>query len=152
MSEYPKIISSISYVLIRGGDNIRKNKTGFTLLELLIVVIIIGILASLAIPQYLKVARRSWSAEALSNIGTLVKAEVIYYAEKGELLTGQDFDSLVIEDPNDLPSAKFLYEVYGITPKDMVVIAKGQTGSVTEGLTIIYSAITGEIRIKGLKF
>ena len=54
---------------------------GFTLLELLMVVIIIAILASIAIPQYLRVAERSRAAEALTNLAAIRSAELRYRAQ-----------------------------------------------------------------------
>ncbi|MEW5922995.1 MAG: prepilin-type N-terminal cleavage/methylation domain-containing protein, partial [Candidatus Zixiibacteriota bacterium] len=44
---------------------IRKNdKSGFTLIELMIVVVIIGILAAMAIPRYMSVSTKSKQSEA----------------------------------------------------------------------------------------
>ena len=45
-----------------------KNKKGFTLLELLVVVLIIGILAGIALPQYRKSVERARLSEVLVNI------------------------------------------------------------------------------------
>ena len=59
-----------------------KNQKGFTLLELLIVVIIIGILASIAMPQYMKTIERAKTAEALTNLATLRGAMERYWYEK----------------------------------------------------------------------
>ena len=54
---------------------------GFTLIELLIVVLIVGILATVALPQYQKVVARARLTEAYTNIGALKKAEELYFYE-----------------------------------------------------------------------
>ena len=58
-------------------------KKGFTLVELIIVVIIVGILASLGLTQYNKVVEKSRAAEARMILGTLRSAEVAEYNENG---------------------------------------------------------------------
>jgi len=55
------------------------NKKGFTLLELLLVVIIIGILASLAIVNYAKTKEYVLDKEAISNLKLIQVAEKGYY-------------------------------------------------------------------------
>ena len=69
-------------------------KKGFTLIELLVVVLIIGILASIAIPQYFKVVEKSRVAEAMSVISAIKSAEERFLA-KGGLYTS-DFTQLDI--------------------------------------------------------
>lgn len=54
---------------------------GFTLLELLMVVIIIAILASIALPQYLRVSERARGAEALTILKAIHGAEQRFKAE-----------------------------------------------------------------------
>ena len=53
-------------------------KRGFTLIELLVVVLIIGILSSVALPQYTKSVEKSRSTEAVTLLGNLANAEQIY--------------------------------------------------------------------------
>ena len=52
---------------------------GFTLVELMIVVAIIGILAAVAIPAFIKYVRRSKTSEAVTNIRKLADGESAYY-------------------------------------------------------------------------
>lgn len=58
----------------------RRTKTGgFTLIELMVVVAIVGILAALAIPAYIGFVRRSKIAEATGNLGAMFQAAASYY-------------------------------------------------------------------------
>ena len=56
-------------------------RKGFTLLELLTVVIIVAILAVIAIPQYFKAAERARATEAVNLLGMIRRAQIRYYAE-----------------------------------------------------------------------
>jgi len=58
-------------------------RKAFTLLELIVVIIIIGILATLGLTQYTKVVEKGRVAEAISILGTIRTAETGYYLEKG---------------------------------------------------------------------
>src|SRR3989338_6739054 len=55
---------------------------GFTLVEVLIVVIIIGILASIGIPQFAASIEKAKGGEARAGLGNIKTGEKIYYAEK----------------------------------------------------------------------
>jgi type IV pilus assembly protein PilA len=62
---------------------IRKSNKGFTLIELMIVVAIIGILAAIAIPNFLRFQLKSKSSEGKVNIAAIRTAEESYLAEFG---------------------------------------------------------------------
>ncbi len=56
-------------------------KKGFTLLELIIVIIVIGILASIALPKFLEVTERGRAAEGLNILTTVRGAQLRYFAQ-----------------------------------------------------------------------
>jgi prepilin-type N-terminal cleavage/methylation domain-containing protein len=62
-------------------------RKGFTLIEVLIVVIILGVLATIAIPQFTKVTKRARLAEAWTNLAAIRTAQAIYYMEHGNYTT-----------------------------------------------------------------
>ena len=132
------------------------DKKGFTLLEILVVIIIIGILATLALPQYMKTTKKARVSEAISNIGSIKGAEIRYYQENDRLFTfgrGASMSGLDIEDLNDrtkFPQAYFEYEVSGNTPQDMVIKAYGKDDKITKGIIITYTASNGSITTTGL--
>ena len=68
--------------------SLRNKKAGFTLIELMIVVVIIGILAALAIPAFVGYIRRSKTAEASTNLRNLFQGAATYYQQENFTMRG----------------------------------------------------------------
>ena len=83
--------------------SMKKVLAGFTLVELMIVVVILGILAAVAIPAFTRYVKRSKTSEATGNISKIYQGEVSYFNQSSEQSVAS-FASAVAT-PSDTPSA-----------------------------------------------
>lgn len=82
-----------------------KNKKAFTLIELMIVVAIIGILAAIAIPDFLRFQAKAKQSEAKQNLGAIFTCQVAYFGE--ENMYGNKFELI-----NWSPEGKNMYDYF----------------------------------------
>ena len=88
----------------RAMRKILNKKSGFTLIELMIVVAILGILAAIAIPAFVQYVRRSKSTEAVTNVDNMFKLSASYYTpteKQAAGITGAQFVNCVVPSGDD---------------------------------------------------
>ena len=98
----------------------RKSELGFTLIELLVVIVIIGILAAIALPNFIKARNKAREAEVKSNIHAIQIALERYAVDSGGVyptfMVGAERDSNIIKACIDQMSSVQMYPVAGMTP------------------------------------
>jgi len=79
-------------------EGMLRNKKGFTLIELIIVIVIVGILALVAIPRYFANVEKARKAEALSSMRAIREAIMGYYAANNAYPSPNSFPITVTVD------------------------------------------------------
>ena len=123
-------------------QNIRVNKSqqGFTLIELMIVVAIIGILAAIAIPAYQDYTARSQMSEALTLAAGAKTAVTEYYTSEGGFPSNNTSAGLAAADSiegNYVDSVSVSGGLITVTMKDETGVSEG-----IRGKTLALSAAT----------
>ena len=112
-----------------------KNKKGFTLIELMIVVAIIGILAAIAIPDFLKFQAKAKQSESKTNLGAIFTTQVAYFGEANTYADGASAFTLMHWEPEGLT-------MYTYFAGDASIInTKGATTCSTASVTYDSTAI-----------
>jgi prepilin-type N-terminal cleavage/methylation domain-containing protein len=90
-------------------------RSGFTLIELMIAVAILGILAAIAIPAFSASMRRSKTVEATGNLNALFKAAATYYAAErtGPTVAGTTVAGCTVGNASLTPASPGTQKVLG---------------------------------------
>jgi len=102
-------------------------KQGFTLLELIVVIIIIGILATLGFTQYTKMVEKGRSAEAKMILGQIRTAQAAYNQEYGANATDISLLAVGIANNTCDTAHYFSYIATGTTGTATRCAASGKT-------------------------
>ena len=122
---------------------LQRRGKGFTLLELLIVVVVLAVLAGLALPQYIRTVGRAKESEGWQVMASIRSAEMRYYAE-WEAATA-DLTLLDITDPNANEPRYFSYTVApgALDAFDITADPRGAVGRSTAGVRTLTLSSTG---------
>lgn len=103
-----------------------KNQKGFTLIELMIVVAIIGILAAIAIPNFVKFQARTRQSEAKNNLKAYASATKAYF---------QEFNRFACGDCGWAPDGNYRYNYFMSATESYTGSTDGcDQGAITNGI------------------
>ena len=132
----------------------RRNEKGFTLVELMIVVVIIGILASIAIPKFTNLIGKTKAAEAKTILGQIITAEKTYYFTSNayqDFVAGAECVEIGFSQPDGARfTYSFLTDTATAAEMDDVERPDGQgdvnnDGDYDDGLTLTVDNVQGVI-------
>ncbi len=87
-------------------NKLRNNQNGFSLVELMIVIVIIGVLAAVAVPVYSNNVKKARMSEADASLGAIRTELRLYYGANGEYPTAATAEAVVGASWNDIKSGE----------------------------------------------
>ena len=111
----------------------KKDQKGFTLIELMIVIAIIGILAAIAIPQFTSYRMRSFHAAATSDLRNAATAQEAYFVDTGEYTATTS--TLIGATYNLYLSKNVVFAIPAVTTSGYTMTSSHPSGNKTFTLT-----------------
>ncbi len=124
-----------------------RKKKGFTLIELMTVVIIVGILASVSVPLYRAQVKKAIASEGTALVGSVRSAQRIYYAEHNEYTDDKTDLNLETFDNKYFDWADVTLS--SVTATTFTATAAGREDSAADGISVSINQ-TGDITYSGL--
>lgn len=116
-----------------------RRKGGFTLIELMVVVIIVGILASVAVPIYRANIKKAMATEGAALLGSVLTGEKVYYAEHNTYTDDQDLIGVTTEGNKYFST----YGVSGVSAAGFTAETEGIGGAAGITVTMEYTNAGG---------
>jgi prepilin-type N-terminal cleavage/methylation domain-containing protein len=121
-----------------------KSMKGFTLVELVIVIVIVGILSVVAVPVYKGYTRKAMATEGKALLGAINTSQKVYYAEFGNFVGVDEVGALDV----DATTNKY-FRAFAVTSGTGVFTATTSgyegTGATGISLTLVGSTSTGSV-------
>jgi len=122
-------------------------KKGFTLIELMTVVIIVGVLAAVAVPLYRAQVKKAIASEGAALVGSVRSAQRIYYAENDSYT--DDMDDLNLESFDNKYFDVGDVTLTDVTATTFTATAAGREDSAADGISVSIDEV-GDITYSGL--
>ena len=106
-----------------------KKARAFTLTEMVIVVVLVGILASMALPRYIRVVEKGRTAEARHVLGLIRDAEIAYYLEFDAYVNSLGPLGMLLPNTSACNANYYFYYTIAGAPGTFRVTATRCTGS-----------------------
>lgn len=141
------------------------SKKGFTLVELMVTIVIVGILIASAVPVYHTWRNRAYGSEAVIMLKQLINAEIAYYLEHDEFFQAggrisiyhdsmdpPDADELIRKNLNiSIPQGHLInYELYAMDDLFYLVISSHGNFNLFKNASEVYAELNkdGKVRIE----
>ena len=133
---------------------ITNKRSGFTLLEIIIVIIIVGVLASLALPRFFKTVNYAMSTEALNVMGTAKRGMDRCALAQGASTGAADYSvcdnwvSIGLDDPGTVAGARFVY-AWTAFAADVIILTASGNAPPNGNIVMTYDTAAGTITRSG---
>ncbi|MBN2541612.1 prepilin-type N-terminal cleavage/methylation domain-containing protein [bacterium] len=134
-----------------------RTKKGFTLIELMIVVVIIGILAALAIPRFMKASLKAKISEAKGLVKQIYTLNQAFYQEQGHFVTGNrltegttwegDGETTADSIGFDLPTGTPRFDYYVRAAGAATALPNGADNAVDNNIDSVVITAAGNIEV-----
>ena len=102
----------------------RRGENGFSLIELLVVVVVIGVIASIAVPHLQKGIRAAENGNVFATLRTISSEEMSYYSQNGRFARITEINNLLSgsigsNSGSDVIRGKFVISMSPASPTDL---------------------------------